>query len=1104
MADQTLFKSVFAHLLHSCWALGCLFRYYSDEMGIRTSDRYVLREMLGPFLLSLFGLLLFILLNLILSLSDLMVDRGVGIGMLVRLLVLKLPSLLVLALPVSGLFATFLGLGRLVHDREIIAFEAAGISLRRILLPLLIAALLIGVADFALYNWAVPSSEHVYQRVLRSIIFRQGVPHVRANTFFKGPEGQFFYVRRYDEQTGSLRGVLVYDIEGKVFPQAEAAITTITAEEGVWEENAWGLRNGRVYGYDQRGALIYTGTFERLHVAVDRSGADVLFGSRTPSEMGIGELLSRIALLRKSGLPADELVVECHLKAAIPLATLVFVLFGGAASLIFGWRSRAMGIVISFLLVGLFQGTLLWTQTLGRRGIIAPSLAAWIPNILFSLVGVLLFFRLDRLNSRRGWALLRRIIPFVSLVLSVAICGWGEEIPVEITCEQLFVSTDRQHVRADGNVRIAYSETVLTAARVALDAGEKDSWRLNATGDVLLTVGEDFTLSGGELMTDLSSEDETLVAREAAAADFSGRSRFVNSNGEEHLLLYQGEEGRIQFAPDGEIALVEVSNGKLTTCDCCETPLASQPYSIETGRLLLYPDRLIVAFNLTVRSFGYSIFWLPVYVQPLEETLESPLFPAIGSDDLRGWFLKWNVPFFLNEENFGALLFDYFNRYQEIGLGAVLHYVVASQHGQARLYCLPAVVGDRVVEVSLDHTAPLTEDWDVGGNLNYKQLGEQSNFSFAFSTNGRLEAWRLAVIAQRSREEKGEVVHTVERLPEFTLYRSQIAFGSLTLTQQLCAGWFREWKDAVLIGESLRYDGAIEAAVAPQTLVGFTLTPKASLRLTHYKSGAETQSRKAISFSTWLGYPGLNLFHDYLQVYGGSPFSFDQLSSTNRLAWRFSGADRLSVRLEGGIDLATGTFDPLLVSADWSRWASSSLTARFDLATAVVKELTLRGRWESDASALAWEIPYNPPAGRFEPLIFQANGQTEAGKASLQGRFDPVQRRFIEGRLQANFQLRKRWTIDFSGRYEPEEIEATLSTEIRTETDWGISLGGRFERGEVGILNPRFGLFRDLCDCLRLGIESRSEQVWLYVSILAFPEAILRYAPTGAGFTVGE
>ena len=1081
-----------------------MFQYYSHEMLIRYSDRYVLREMIGPFLLSLFGLLLFILLNLILSLSDLMVDRGVGIGMLARLLVLKMPGLLVLALPVSGLFATFLGLGRLVHDREIMAFEAAGISLRRVLLPLLIAAFLIGIADFALYNWAVPSSEHVYQRVLRSIIFRQGVPHVRANTFFKGPEGQFFYVRRYDEETGSLRGVLVYDIEGKIFPQAEAAITTITAEEGVWEENAWGLHNGRVYGYDQEGILIYTGTFEQLHVAVDRSGADFLFGSRTPSEMGIGELRSRIALLRESGLPADELVVECHLKAAIPLATLVFVLFGGTASLIFGWRSRAVGIVISLLLVGLFQGTLLWTQTLGRRGIIPPSLAAWIPNILFGLVGVLLFLQLDRLNSRKVLARLRRVIPFVGLVLSVVICGWGEEIPVEITCEELFVSTDRQHVRADGDVRITYSETVLSAAHITLDADEKDSWRLHATDDVLLTIGEDFTLSGGELMTHLASENETLVTREAAATHFSGQSQFINSKGEEHLLLYQGEEGRIQFDPDGEITLVEVSNGKLTTCNCCGTPLFDQPYSIEAGRLLLYPNRLIVTFNLTVRSFGYSVFWLPVYVQPLKETLESPLFPAIGTSALHGWFLKWNLPFYLDEENYGAVLFDYFNRFHEVGLGAVLHYAFALQQGQVRVYFFPTQVGDRVVEISLDHTAPLAEGWEVGGKLDYEQEGEERDLSFGFSLDGELQAWRLKLATERSREEEGGTVNTVDRLPEITLSRSQAAFGPLTLLPQLSAGWFREWENEVLIGRSLRFDGVIEAAVAPLTFLGFTLTPRASLRLTHYGSGTESQRREALSLSTWLGYPGMNLSYTFLQIYGGSPFSFDQLTSTNCLTWRFSGKGIVSMKMEGGVDLDSGTFDPLLLSVAWSGWASSTLLAHFNLATTAVEEITLGGRWEKEGNSLAWEVPFDPIVGIFEPITVHVQGKNSIGTASLSGQFDPVQQRIIDATLETNLVLQKGLTIGLSGRFVYETFSAVVKTEFQTETGWGISLGGEFEQGEPEILDPIFGLFRDLCGCLRLGIESQSEQIWLYASVLAFPEAVLRYTPTGAGFIVGE
>ncbi|HCP32167.1 TPA: hypothetical protein DIT45_02845 [Candidatus Acetothermia bacterium] len=1059
----------------------CLFQYHLSKMIIRRCDRYVLREMSGPFLISLFGLLLFILLNLILSLSDLMVDRGVGITTLMRLLLLKMPSLLVLALPVSGLFATFLGLGRLVHDREVMALEAAGISLRRILLPLLVAAFLLGGLDFALYNWAVPFSEHAYQRELRGIIFRQGVPHIQANTFFKGPEGQFFYVRRYDAQDGTLRGILVYDIEGKVFPQAEAAVTILTAETGRWEQRAWDLNEGRVYSYNQKGELIYTGTFEQLHVTVDRSEADFLLRSRTPAEMGIGELRSRITLLRTSGLPAADLIVECHLKAAIPLATLVFVLFGGSTSLIFGWRSRAAGVVISLLLVGLFQGVLLWTQTLGRRGMIPPSLAAWIPNILFGLIGIFLFLRLDRLRYRDLWTRIRHTFPFLGILLLVSLLAWGDEIPVEIECEELFISADRTHVHAQGAVRLSYGETLLSADQVTLDEEEEGSWKLRASEEVHLAIGEDLTLSGDDLSTLLVLEDGSLITRKATAVCFRGKSTFLNSQGEEQLLLYQGKEGRIEFDSNGEVTSIEVREGQLTTCDCYGRALRDQPYSIETGRLLLYPDRLLVAFNLTVSSFGYPVFWLPVYVQPLEETLDSPLFPAIGKSGLRGWFLKWNFPFYLDEENYGAVLFDCFSRFHEVGLGTVLHYAFAVHQGKAKVYYFPAQVGDRVFEVSLDHTTALIDGWGMGGRLAYSQLGEEKNLSFAFSLNGDVDSWRFNLSAERSREEEEEVIYTTERLPGLVISRTRIDIDPFYILPRLEAGWFREWEGKkggeVSVSESFRFDGSLQTSLRPLSFWGFTLTPTTSLRLTHYGASVESQSREALSCSASLCYPGMDLSYTYLQINGRSPFYFDRLKSVNQISWRFAREGTLSLHVDGGFDLATVTFNPLLITARWSGWSSLTLLTRYDLTTAVVEEISLSGRWNSETNEVSWEVPYEPRVGRFKPVVFEIRGKDETGKLTLTGKVDPGEAKLIEGVLQV---------------------------ELRSEVGWGINLGGRYEQGSQTIMAPSLGLFRDLCDCLRIGIEYKSGQVWLYTSILAFPEAVLRYTPTGAGLKVGQ
>lgn len=1046
-------------------------------MIIRRCDRYLLLEMIGPFFISLGGLLLFIMLNLILALSDLMVARGVEIMTLVQLILLKMPSMMVLALPASALFATFIGLGRLVHDREVMALEAAGISLRRILAPLLVAAVLVAGGTFVLYNWGVPVSEHAYQRVLREIIFRHQIPTVHANIFFRGEQGQFFYVRRYDEAAGTLHDVIVYDIEGRLFPLAEAAVTILTAAEGRWEDNLWTLLDGRVYGFDDEGRLIHTGNFVQLDVAAGRMGSDFLFGARTPAAMGIGELSERIDLLRRSGHAVDNLIVERHLRVAIPVAALVFVLFGGAVSLLFGGRSRAVGVVIGLLLVGLFQGILLWSQTLGRRGVIPPLLGAWAPNILVGLIGLVLFLYLDRLSRQDLRAWFRRLFPFLALMIIVCLPLSGDEILLRIESETLFVSSDRREIVAEGDVRITYDETLLSADRITLNQGDEGVWRLHAAGGVRLKVGDEFTLAGSELSSTLSYEAGGMMMREVTASHFRGTSRFTNPLGEEHRLFYRGEKGLIRFDQDGEIDRIEVHDAEFTTCYCCVGLIRDQPYSVETGRLIIYPDQMIIAFNLTVRTFGIPVFWLPVYVQPLEETMENPLFPAVGQSALRGWFFKWNIPFYLSEGNYGTIIFDYFSRFHEVGLGAIFRYTLAGERGTVKVYYFPARVGDSVLELSLEQTLVIADRWNAAGSLAYTAIGEKRNLTFSTSLAGEIEGWRFTLSAGRSRREDEKVVRIDERLPELALSRPPIELGDLSFTPRLSAGWYREWEDGVLTAQSLRFDGALDISLSPLRFAGFTLAPKAGFRLTRYEREGDSHSREARSFSLTLSRPGMTFAYTYREVIGRSPFAFDRLVATNHFTWRFAGQTGIAVRVDGGINLQSGTFDPLRLTADWTWGAAFTLNAEYDLAHAVPVRITLSGRFTGEAGKLSWTIPYDYASRRFDPVTFKARVKGESGSIVIQGEIDPAL---------------------------PRPVKFSLQAELDVEPGWGISFGGRYEPGRGAIVDQSFGLFHDLNDCLRIGIERRSGRIWLYASILAFPEAILRYAPGVTRFKLGE
>jgi len=1007
-------------------------------MFTRRCDRYILRGMSGPFLVSLFGLMLFILLNLIISLSDLMVDRGVGIALLGRLMLFKLPGLIVLAIPVAGLFTTFLGLERMIHDREIMAMESSGISLRRILTPLLVAACLLVAIDFCLYNFLVPVAERSYQRVLRGIILGSGALHIRENTFLKGSEGQFFYVRRYDEQRDTLHGILIYDVEGRLFPQMEAAITIITSEEGRWAANTWELKGGQVYGYDRSGRPIHTASFDQLSISMTKSASESLFGARTPTEMGIGELRKKISILKGAGLPADALILESHAKLAIPMATLVFTLFGGAVSLMFGWRSRAIGVILSLFLVGLFQGILLWTQTLGRKGIIPPSIAAWIPDIIFGLLGTLLFCGLDRLSHHDWGRHVRRLLTFFTLILIFSWLGLAEEPWIAIECGAIDISEDRRQIHAHDGVLITYGKTRLSAEQVTLIRTDNENLQLCATTDVNLSIGEEYRLSGEELSALLVINGDTFITKSAKTNMFHGRSTFVNSAGERHVLLYQGKKGQIDFDSTGAVEMISITEGELTTCECGEGGIRGQPYSIETKRLNLYMDRLVVAFDLTVRSFGRRVLWLPVYVQPLKETLENPLFPTIGRSELHGWFLKWNIPFYLNTNNYGTVLFDYFNRFHELGLGTVLHYTFGPHQGKARLYLFPALREGQTTELYINHSMSLTNGWKLNGGLSYNRGKDETGFTFSSVLERRLSGWRLRLAAERVKEEEDEAYRIIDRSPTISVSQRDIGFGPVYLSPRIEVGWFRELEQGGLPSKFLRVEGSLRATTPQLSILGLSLGQQGEVKLADYSACPGHRYQTVLSLRTSLYSDTLDLAHTYRRVGGESPFSFDRLSPTNHITWRVIGAGTLSLRLNGGIDLMRGTMDPLILTTSWG-----------------------------DMNRLTLSATYRPDTAILEPILLIAHCEDEQREVSLQGKFDLGQGRLT--RLYA-------------------------STEVHNERGWGLNLSGHYEWKE-GLQGLKFGLFRDLCDCLRIGIELGPKEIWFYTSILAFPETIFRYSP---------
>jgi lipopolysaccharide export system permease protein len=356
-------------------------------------DRYLLREFLKPFLFSVFTITVIMISEQLFRLTDLIIVKQVPFPRVLKLLVYRIPQVMVESFGISILFATLLSLSQLVKNNEFTAFRMGGISLHRLLIPFLVLALLISGVTFLINEQVVPWATHRSQNIVRRIILQQAIPDLQAGSFFQGvTEERHFYVEDIIDQTGELKNIMVFELdEDSNYPRL------ITAQAGYFEDKVWHLVSGVVHKFNDQGQVVYQSNFEELTLDV-KENLDNFYGEqRTTSEMSRAELKENIKLFKDSGLDVNSLLVDYHLKLARPLACFIFVLIGAPLSLKSN-QGRVFGIIASIVIIFLYYVVMSLCRSLGRNDLLAPLLAAWIPNILFGIVGAYLLIKEEYFN----------------------------------------------------------------------------------------------------------------------------------------------------------------------------------------------------------------------------------------------------------------------------------------------------------------------------------------------------------------------------------------------------------------------------------------------------------------------------------------------------------------------------------------------------------------------------------------------------------------------------------------------------------------------------------------------------------------------------------
>ena len=344
-------------------------------------DRYITKEVMSFVALAVAALTIMLVMQTLFELTDMLINKRVAWPYIVKLLAYRLPAFLVVTFPISLLASSELAIGRLSTDGEITAMRAGGISLRRIMIPFIISAFAISILAFAINDYIVPEANHISQNIIREIVLKKGPPNIRRNVFFRDAENRYFYINRLDEQNMIMQDIMIYEMTREKFPRM------ITAKKGKWVVDTWKLENGTIYNYDEDGKITYEMSFTNMDIIVKEDLQKFFKNQRTPQEMSSKELRQQIDILQQAGADTKNFEVDLYMKYSIPFSGLIFVLLGVPLGLRVKRGGKATGIILSIVLVLLYYLLLSTTRSMGRGDMLIPFLAAWLPNMVFGILG---------------------------------------------------------------------------------------------------------------------------------------------------------------------------------------------------------------------------------------------------------------------------------------------------------------------------------------------------------------------------------------------------------------------------------------------------------------------------------------------------------------------------------------------------------------------------------------------------------------------------------------------------------------------------------------------------------------------------------------------
>jgi lipopolysaccharide export system permease protein len=354
---------------------------------LRPLDKYVFFEWIKIFLATTLGFPLLLILfdatdNLDKYLSKKLPPADIALSY-----VFWLPDSIFLILPAAVLFATVFSIGAFTRHSEITAAKASGVSFYRFIAPIFLGAMFAAGLGLILGEYAPIATRRKLELLDRQTV---SAASQRFNFAYAAEAGRVYKVQTLYVGRNAIEGITI-ERKGKGPSYPSYILTSLNATYK--PQRGWTIATGKMHILlDSVSNMTFAFDSLRDNNFTERP-QDLMVAPKAPEDMNFGDLGRFIRAMERSGADVDRLKVERMLKIVIPITSVIILLFAAslATSTQRGGAAYGVGLALGTTIIFIFLVQL--TKGLGSNGLIPPEIAAWMPSVVFGVIGAVLFMR---------------------------------------------------------------------------------------------------------------------------------------------------------------------------------------------------------------------------------------------------------------------------------------------------------------------------------------------------------------------------------------------------------------------------------------------------------------------------------------------------------------------------------------------------------------------------------------------------------------------------------------------------------------------------------------------------------------------------------------